>query len=672
MPTLTAFQAALRESLGRSWVIAPDNVQKAKDIMLMFAALAQHKIPRPNVYQVLIDIIRQDIENIVSSDTAPIEVSQHKALQQSLKMLSAPNDEAEISSIHAALDAILHPTLIRWFELELAEHILARLIMNIHAKRLGWADSFINLSSNDAAFLISQLCYEIIENGWQIPDANNPSSLISWMKDQAALTEKQDLFKLGESLSDNMALFAIPDTPKFCLKSDGSWCILDSETIELALAADESYRQMLAEIESSGPTGIGYDAIFNEENGALNNVLIAWRRNFPIEEYNAADDEDERQTILGNHERWIDRADICLDLAAYRSLPEEVRQIPTLVAQHKRSRKLLSDTEVMEREYQETLAAQSQLIAERNLLIEKEERSSDEEDRLEQIDDDLVRFDENIQYFAYQLENGSSDDIKEEIRLISDQLKGARIARGEINIEELKQKSFIQAQADIVCAEYDDDISTGILLNHNPENEECVITEDQLGELVNQAVDDLIARNYKRKGELPGQFRKHLDACREKQEESAFKCRGSLRTDQNNDEITRDRVRDFVDRRCYIDVATAKNGGAFRDVIIGGCLQSVDAESDLVLPENIQNFLASQGPDYPNIAKKKFEQFRVGKLVFASADQMKLLESYVLPVRYDLLPAIGHFAPKSGSKQVPEATAASTVTQVEGISYSYV
>lgn len=672
MPTFTAFQAALRKSLERSWFIAPDNVQQAKDIMVRFALLAQQKIPRPNVYRVLIDVIRQDIEAIVSSDRAPIEVSQHKALQQNLKTLTAPTDETKISTINSEMDTILQPTHIRWFKLELVGRILARLSIDIHAKCIEWADSFIQLSPDDAALLISQLCYEAIDHGWQIPYEANPSSLFSWIKGQAVLAERQDLFKLGESLSDNMALFAIPDTPQFCLKSDGSWCILDSETIELALASDESYRQTLAEIEDSGPTGIGYDAIFNEENDALNRVLIAWRTNFPIDEYNAADDEDERQTILGNHERWIDRADICLDLAVYRSLPEEIRQIPMLIAQFKRSKQLLEDTEKMKLELQATLTAQLELIAERNILMEKEDRSSDEEGRLEQIDDDLMRFDENIQFFEHQLQNGSSEDIRVEIQSVKAQLKGARRVREEINIEELKQKSFFQAQGDIICAVDEDDISSSILLNHDPESDACVLTEVQLSELVNHAVDDLIARNYKRKGELPGQFRKQLDACREKQEEYAFKCQGSLRTDQTNDEITRDRVRDFVDRRCYIDVATATNARDFRDVIIGGCLRSVDANSGLVLLENIQNFLAKQGGDYPEIAKKKFDQFRAGKLILASADQMKLLESYVLPARYDLLPTIGYFAAKSVSKQALDATATNTITQVGAISSSHV
>ena len=658
MPTLSEFQVGVYESLENiSEHIALDTVEVVKNVLREFVKLSRHKVPQPNIYQFLVDIITHNIAQITNSVSGAVTIHHHKELQKKLKALSSSANEAEISHTRKEMDAVLSRELVYWFQLELAELIFTKLTANWHTKRdAGWVDSFINLSTEGIALLIQQISHEIIEHGWQIPDGNSPASLFCWMKEQATLVEKHDLFKLGESLSDNMALFAIPDAPQFCCKNNQSWCILDAGTIRAAEESNVNYRQTIAEIENSGPTGIGYDPIFDPDTEALNNVLLTWRRYFPVETYNAASTEGERQNILGNHERWIDRADMCLDLAVYKSLPEEVRLIPTLVSQLSRGQKLLQDTLVIEQEYQDTLNAKSQLITERTALLEKQEPTEEEQDRMNQIEEDLIRYEENLQYFRYQLEKGSSDDIRMDVELIAAQLAGARSVRDAIDVETLKNVSFFQATVDIVGArDEEDDPSFGIILS-----QEFVLTEPQLRGLVNQAVDDLIARRYKRKGDSPGQIRRHLDACREKQEECAFKSRGSLRTevDANGDyyEITPDRLRDYADRGCYIDIATKTDATDFRDVIIGGCLRAVQADPCQLIPDNIQTFLAEQSPEYADAARKKFDLFRTGKLEL-TAEQRQILEPYVLSERYDLLATRGHFAVKPGSSRAPAASA---------------
>ncbi len=574
MPTLSELQASVRGFIqAKSWDTASGSDAgefglRAQNILLGFAASSQQKMPLINVYRALIRSLRRHIDVLVEKEIIPGPVES--------------------------------------LELELAEWVFTHITISFHGGVDYW-DYFLRIPPADTAFLISQLCREIIEHDWQIPDKPHPLSLFSWMQEQENLLsqKQQTFFRLGESLSDNMVLFSIPDTPEFCIKSDGTWCILDDATVTGMEQANETYRKTLADIENSGPTGVDYEISHaGDDVRALNNVLTAWHRNFPAHEYGAAQTELKRQEIISSHEQWLDRADTCLDLAVSESLPEEVRQIPTLLSQL-----LLLETRLAEavaREQQPPIAEQELLDEEEQVDIEVRSVSDDAETVADGIEVEDVE---------------SSTDIAERITLVHAQLEYTQKVRNETDVDGLKNEAFEKAQVSIVIAKD----ASRILLNYNQDNAECVLTELELRTLVNQATDDFVARGYKLKEpDQPGQFRNYLDACREKQEGHANQCRANLHTADNNHVITPGRLRDPIDRRLYIDVETRTCARDFREIVIGGCILAVAADSSLVLPENIRSFVEQQDAGYAGMAKAKFGQFRANKLKLPTPKQMRV------------------------------------------------
>lgn len=566
---------------------------------------------------------------------------------QSLLAVKDPSNQSNVDKIREEMKLIRTKEISYWFETGLSHHIFLALIPYSYTEdRLsqGWRSLFTKMPPEDIALLITQVCHELIEQGLSIPDDPKDLCIFHWMNKQVlkeqvlrlkldsfSIEQQQQLIALSEQILDPVNATP-PDQPRFCINNGGMLRIFDHETLKGQLAANQSYRELIAAIDTSGPTGIDYILrhLPNERDDdpaatqAWDHVLLAWSNRFPRDELSSIEQtipihrqDRAKREVLRLHEQWLENTDQFLERCVWDALPEEVRQIPLLKDQ-------LMD--------------------------------------IEQADGDHAN----------------------DISLIRTQLKTALAIRAAVNIDELKVAALPRAKTSIVL-----DVDVGgahwcELLNYTPDHEARVISEEQLTILVNEAADALVTRGYTRRElDAQGQLTHHLTTRIEGQNKLRSNAEGNLQTQEiargNSASLVESQIRDPLVRTLFIDVASSSDANDFCDIVVGACLLLADSTTSFVLPDTIQEYIDNKEPSRPSYkddAKYKFVQFKIRHLQL-SVEQMTMLERYhITPKhtdRFDLLPTQGRFAAPSPHVAISvlreEDAAASAIDDSQVVAY---
>ncbi|ETO93955.1 hypothetical protein [Legionella oakridgensis] len=683
MPTLSAIKAAVQECLKeRTWLAsAADGVDEAqatadtaKRIVCQLANRWQREAPKQDSHIQFATFLQNTMAGIADKPDKhkKARISRYRKLQRELQTLSSADspDEAQMALIRLRMEIILEQGVSgrkSWFEAELTRLIFDRLELLLNKATVpppAWAIFLFEMPANDIAALISHVYYEMSLQKWRPYDAPQESSIYQWMYEEAriinslsfSVAEKERLFAIGNSLFDPI-LLSIATNPRFCRNNGGQWRLLDAETLEGMQATDEDYRTLIATIDGSGPTGIGYimtalPAEESEVTQTLDIILGAWRARFPMAKFTAEEEDYDKQVVLYLHERWLDNIDRFLEKCIWQALPEEVRKIPKWEGQLEEKEEHLGECPDDVAELPQQISA---LDEQRNALIVQREQlnterveaeEGEDEERLEEIDAQLEDLGEQLTTLEQERDSltetaESYATLRAEIEELQAQLDAARTLRDELDVEELKAKALEQAQVGIVIAATEHHARWSALLNYNSDELNQVLTEEQLTALVHHATDAFIARGYTRlTEEEPGILSQHLAARRELQNEKRSNAEGNLRTQAMADGELRwlaaNEVRDPLVRQLYIDVSASTDGSYFRDILIGACLWAVEMPEEagvsFALPESIRDFVASQlteDPFYPDKVKQRLKEFKAGRLELPP-EQMVVLASYGL------------------------------------------
>ncbi|WP_133128511.1 hypothetical protein [Legionella nagasakiensis] len=678
MPTLAAIETAVQECLKRrTWLVsADDGVDEAqitremvKRIVCQFANRWQREAPKQDSHIQFVTFLQNMMARVANyAGEHKKAMSRYRRLQRELQILSSADspDEEQMMLIRLRMEVILEAGHKTWFEAELTKLIFARLEFFLNkttASPPAWMKFLLEMPANDMAALVSHVCHDLIVQEWRPYDAPQTFSIYQWICEEAriinslsfSIAEKERLFTIGNSLFDPV-LLSIAANPRFCRNNGGQWRLLDAETLEGMQATDEDYRALIATIDGSGPTGIGYimtalPAEESEVTRVLDNILEAWRARFPMVQFMAAATDYDKQVVLYFHERWLDSIDRFLEKCVWQALPAEVRQIPNW-------EETLEEKEESLGEYPDDAAELPQqisvlheqchaLIAQREQLDIERAGAEEGEERLEEIDTQLEELAERLTALEQERDSliqtaESYAALRAEIEELQAQLDAARTLRDELDVDVLKARALEQTQVGIVIAATEHHARWSALLKYDSDEPDQILTEEQLTALVHHATDVFIVRGHTRLAEEEsGILSQHLVARRELQNEKRSNAEGNLRTQATADGELRwlaaNEVRDPFVRQLYIDVSASTDGSHFRDILIGACLWAMEIPVEavgvsFVLPESIRDFVVSQlaeDPTYPDRVKQRLKEFKAGHLELPP-EQMAVLARYGL------------------------------------------
>lgn len=395
------------------------------------------------------------------------------------------------------------------------------------------------------------------------------------MLQKKEIKDTKHLFEKVDSLVDPV-LQMIPEAPQFCLNNNKQLRLFDADTISGMQKSAVDCRTLIGNIDTSGPTGIGYilTTLPDSEDKSIiagDKVLQAWHAQFPLAKYLNANGERGRQLELHYHERTLDSIDHLFDRWVWDSLPEEVRQIPIL------------------------------------------------EKQLQECQDDL----------AHLSDDEDDEEFQNELTQLQEQLQAVKGIRDTLNLDEIKSLALIQAQVGVAIA-VAEERKWSKLLNFDQQNPDCILNEEQFTALVSQAVDALAARNYALLGrDESGPLVKHLATRRELQNEKRSSAEGSLRTHATvtgeTHQLALTEVRDPINRTLFIDTSKISDGKKFLDIVVGACISTAQD-----LPPVIQQFIeikVTTDKSYPANAQITYNQFREGSLKLP-LEQMELLADF--------------------------------------------
>jgi hypothetical protein len=421
-----------------------------------------------------------------------------------------------------------------------------------------------------------------------------------------------EFIRLGGLLSDAV-FFEIPNEPVFCPNSGGGWRILDAGTLADMQSTNKKYKDTITSIDTIGHLGIGYQLTrLSDDNEALNTVITAWYKAFPWSEFEMAESEMERLQLITDNEQVIKNLDRLLDRCVWNVYPDQYEHIA----------ELNDELDSLKEKYEfvslrdETLANKANLELEQELLQvspeENEARIKDIESELQGCDDTLDTLDHEI------APEESLEGLSDEIDTVNKSLLEAR----DLDADIIRGKSFEWAVYYSKNPPYDDEEKAAAvwLLNSDEESELCVLTEQLLRIITDNAAQDFIERGYKRLEDPEiGQLEAYLNSCRDEQQALYSEAKDALWTEANAQKevypLSEHRVRDPIVRTEYIDCQTISDGKDFCDVIIGACLYVVDEDPSLELPDHIKDFIQQQPAiGYSDMLKQKFVQFMNNEL----------------------------------------------------------
>ena len=632
MPTLSEMQTKLPEILDQlAWddksegaALAKEN---SKNTMFKWANNWQKNVPDENVYDKLLALFNEIfIELLISNRKAKLETYKN-------------------------------------VEIELANIIAQKLqtdLENNAAK--SWSAVFIQLSLDEVATLIRQISYGIRSMGWAGAMRSDRHEFLNWIKDKELMKratvlseeESNSLIAMGSKLTDSSdpSHFSIPEQPLFCLKSDGEWCIFDQEAVDGMLQANHSYRQRVAEIDESGPTGIGYSLEHLPDDRSkldetLDHILLLWHGSFPMDNYTASPDEESKREILNNHEKHLDKIERLLDRCIWEALPDAVRQIVVLRKQRIEAAACLHELHILMRQQNDLLLQLQELRGQRAELGDSKTLDEEKKVRYDNIQAVIKLTKATINEIDSTIENyASMEDIQTNIEQIDEQLQRHSAIEGQVTIESVKNSAFelIKIQRAMLIA---DNIFAGTLLSY--------LSDEQLVLLVNEAANALVNRGY---NTLPhnedGQVNQHLTVRRSQQLDERSTAEENLFTASSNpkerDKITETRVRDPINRKLFVEVGKGKDGCDFCGIIIGGCLLAKQLNPNMELSSEMIAFVEERTAEDPSAQSKailQFIEFRIGNIKLPD-EQKAILEQFNLTPRrsdrFDLLPKLGRFA----------------------------
>jgi len=159
------------------------------------------------------------------------------------------------------------------------------------------------------------------------------------------ITNFENLKKIANRICDP-ALLSIPESPMFCLNSLGDWRIYDSNTIAAQVEADESYREIISEIDISHPSGVGYILEHPPINISivdtiLDKILAKWQACFDLHSLSIGSDYEIQLEIM-MHEELLTKLDVFFENIINSSMPQNLRNLLKLNVKTEKTLKAIS------------------------------------------------------------------------------------------------------------------------------------------------------------------------------------------------------------------------------------------------------------------------------------------------------------------------------------------